>query len=191
MDVARADLVQDFSRLARHGAPVDPPPARAGSMAEENILRHRKVVEEHRLLVDGRDSFSECGMSGGKRDVTAVETDQTFRRLHDPGHDLDQGRFASAVLADQRCDFAGIERQADAAQRANAGKILADIGQGQARRCVRPARWSRHAPEPSAACEQRLSARRRLGRSPAGPLRFARLTFSPAVEQRRRAPAIA
>ena len=42
------------------------------------------------------------------------------------GDDLDQGRFAGAVLADERVDLAGAEVERHALERAEAGEGLAN-----------------------------------------------------------------
>ena len=42
----------------------------------------------------------------------------------DPGENLDQRRFARAVLAEQRENFAGVEAHADVAERLGAAKLL-------------------------------------------------------------------
>ena len=56
-------------------------------------------------------SMAACGVREGHR--LAVDQDLAFVRAVDAGQDLDEGRFAGAVLADQRGDLARIEGDAD------------------------------------------------------------------------------
>ena len=51
-----------------------------------------------------------------------------LRPLH-AGNDLDQGRFARAVLADQAMHFARLKRHVDVAQRMDAAKALGNCMQ--------------------------------------------------------------
>ena len=82
---------------------------------------------------------SKAACALGKLTGCAVERDLAGVRLVDAGQDLDQRRLAGAVLADQRGDLAGIEREADIVQRAHAGEALRDAGKREAR-LARPAR---------------------------------------------------
>ena len=63
VEMADADLAQRLARLTRCRSPVDPAPAIARRMAEKDILSHRQIIEEHRLLVDGGDASCECVMT--------------------------------------------------------------------------------------------------------------------------------
>src|ERR1700744_5858632 len=92
--------------------------------------------------------------------------------MQDSGHDLDQRRFPCAVLADQRNDFAGIESQADAAQRSYSWKAFADFGEGEARfparrnltRRLGKVRRSRHSSKPTP-LSRRATPENRSGRN--------------------------
>ena len=54
--------------------------------------------------------------------------------LKDAGDDLDQGRFAGAILAKQRMDLAGLDIEGDAGKRAHARKRFLDARYAQQRR---------------------------------------------------------
>ena len=86
------------------------PGARARHMAHEDVLGDAELVEHHRFLVDGGDA----GRPGLARRGEAALTPPTHEispssGVIDAGQDLDQSRFAGAVLADQRRHLAGIE----------------------------------------------------------------------------------
>ncbi len=61
--------------------------------------------------------------------VIGLAVDQNFAavRLVDAGHDLDQGRFAGAVLAEQRMNLAGFEREGNVVERLRRGEALGDV----------------------------------------------------------------
>ena len=59
-------------------------------------------------------------------DLAAADADGAGILPVDPSEDLDQRRFAGAVLAHQRMNLARLERQVDVLQREHAGKALAD-----------------------------------------------------------------
>ena len=49
------------------------------------------------------------------------------------GENLDQRRFAGAVVADQRDDFAGVDVEVDVGQRRDRAKVLGDAAQAENR----------------------------------------------------------
>ena len=109
VEVADADLAQRLARLTRCRSPVDPAPAIAWRMAEKDVLSHRQIIEEHRLLVDGGDASCECVMSRRERHRAAIKQQGALRWLQDAGHDLDERRFPCAVLANKSNDLARIQ----------------------------------------------------------------------------------
>ena len=134
VDVAGMHRVEHFARVGAHGLPVDRAEAGARRVAEKDVLGHREVVEQHGLLVDGGDAVLEGLVGAGKMDGLAADADLAGVGLVDAGEDLHQRRLAGAVLADQRGDLAGIERQADIVERAHAGEGFRDAGKREQRR---------------------------------------------------------
>src|ERR1700733_15707353 len=107
--MADADLAQRLARLTRGRSPVDPAPAMARRVAEKDILGHRQVIEEPRLLVDGGNPLCKSVMGRRERNGMAIKQDGALRWLHDAGHDLDERRFPCAVLANESDDLARVE----------------------------------------------------------------------------------
>ena len=138
-----SDLAVRLARLTRCRSPVEPARAIARRVAEKDVLSHRQIVKEHRLLVDGGNPLCESVMSRRERHRAAIKHEGAIRWLQDARHDLDERRFPCAVLANHSDDLARKEIQADAAQRAYAGKAFADVGEREARFASRPSRSRR------------------------------------------------
>ena len=73
VEMADADLAQRLARLTRCRSPVDPAQAIARRVAEKDILSHRQIVEEHRLLVDGGNPLRESVMSRRESHRAAIK----------------------------------------------------------------------------------------------------------------------
>ena len=102
--------------------------------AEIQILRHRKIRQQVDLLIDGGDARIDRSLGRPRRDLDAVEANDARVAREHAGDHLDQGGFAGAVLAEQRMDFAGPEREVDTLQRAQRAKTLGDPANLQQRR---------------------------------------------------------
>ena len=85
--------------------------------AHEDVLGHRQIGEERRLLVDDRDARGLRLRGAGEVDRLAVEQEVARIAAVEAGDDLDERRLARAVLADQGVDRAAVEREAARAQR--------------------------------------------------------------------------
>jgi hypothetical protein len=70
----------------------------------------------------------------GEADHAAIQPDLALISCMDAGQDLHQRRFAGAVLAHQRVDFAFAQLEARVAQRSDAAEVLADCEGRQERR---------------------------------------------------------
>ena len=128
-----ADVEPRQDRLGRlaHAAPVDDAPAIA--VADEDVLRHRQVGEDHGFLVDGRHGVR-LGVEGAVDvDRLAVDEDVADVRLDDAGHDLDERRLAGTVLAQERMDLAGDEVEGDVVERLDLAEALGDAAHLQDR----------------------------------------------------------
>ena len=75
------------------------------SVADEDVLSHRQVGEDHRLLVDRCDRIG-LGIEGtADVDGSAFDPYLADVRLHHAGHDLDQRGLARTVLAQECVDL--------------------------------------------------------------------------------------
>ena len=91
---------------------------------EEDVLGHRKPVDEVELLVDGGDA--ERIAASGCRATTGspLQRISPSSGLVRAGEHLDQGRLAGAVLAEQAVHLAGADVEVDAVQGRHAGEAL-------------------------------------------------------------------
>ena len=140
-----AELGEDRLGVAEHLPPADH--LAAVLMADEDVLGDVEVGKEQRLLIDRGDA--EALALGGVADGHRLAGEQDFAAigLVDAGHDLDQGRLAGAVFAEQRVDFAGIERQRHVLERLGGVEPLGDVAHFKNRGC-RPAIGPPGAPVP-------------------------------------------
>jgi hypothetical protein len=124
--------VQQLVELGPLGRPVDQHPS--GQLAaDEDVLGHRQLAEQLRLLVDGGDAGVESGRGVAPAEASAVHLDGALVGGLGPGDDLDEGGLARAVLPDQRVHLPGTDVEVDTAQRLDAAVALADAGQAQQR----------------------------------------------------------
>ena len=72
-------------------------------------------------------SIASCGR--GERDRLAVPEDLAAAARMDAGQQLDQGRFAGAVFADDGVDFALLEGEVDGLQRMGGAEALVELAQ--------------------------------------------------------------
>ena len=74
--------------------------------AEEDVVGDGQAGDEVELLVDRRDAEAHGGLRVAERHRLAAPGDRALVRLVRPGEDLDQGRLAGAVLAEQAVHLA-------------------------------------------------------------------------------------
>ncbi len=93
--------------IVMNAAPVDQPvAARFGT--EIDVLGDAPEGNKIDFLINCRDSGGLRGGGGAEIDPLAVEDNLTAVAPVGAGKDLDHCRFAGAILADQRHDFAGL-----------------------------------------------------------------------------------
>src|SRR5260370_20506391 len=124
------DRGKPFARLVAHRRVVEKSIA-DDFMAEEQIGRDVEARYEIELLVDRGDSGGLRFARIAERDGLAVDLNLSLVRQMRARQDVHQRRLARAVLAEQRMDLAGIEREIDAAQRPRAAKTLGDSARRQ------------------------------------------------------------
>ena len=111
-----AEPREDLRRLLAHRLAVDAADAVGRLAAHEDVLGHRQIGEERRLLVDHGDAGG-LGLRGAVEvDGFAVEQELPGVAAVEPRDDLDERGLARAVLADQRMDGSAVESQASRAQ---------------------------------------------------------------------------
>ena len=120
--------MQSLRRLPFHVALVES--AESGLLAsQEHVLNDVEVVAQRQVLIDDLDAER-------RRLARVIEMYNFAVELHDTrvvglhtGKALDQGRFASSVVADQRRDFARERLQADTFEHAHRSEALLDVTQ--------------------------------------------------------------
>ena len=122
----RADLVQQPGGSAVHLGPVDQAQPGARRVADEDVLRHRKLVEQDGFLMNRRDPGRGGIVRRGQGDRVSVDTDGAAVGTIDPGQDLDSRGLAGPVFADQSGDLTRIEVEPHLIQRLDARKGLGD-----------------------------------------------------------------
>ena len=93
-------------------------------MAHEDVLGDRQVGEDQRLLVDRHDAVPLS--VGGRPDVKWLAIHQKLAGVGvvEAGHDLDQGRLAGTVLAQQGMHFTRVQRDVCAVEGARGTEAL-------------------------------------------------------------------
>ena len=100
------------------------PPARLS--ADENVLSRGEMRHEAQLLMDDADAELLRRTRRGDVHVGAAETDPSGVPVVHAGEYFHERRLARAVLADERVDLAPTKLEAAAAERLDAGEVLAD-----------------------------------------------------------------
>ena len=99
--------------------------------AKRDVLQHRHRLEQREMLEDHADAEPAGGARIGDAGRRAVEDDLSLVRREDAIDHLDERRFARAVLAEKRVDFAGPDAQVDIVVGAYARERLADADELQ------------------------------------------------------------
>jgi hypothetical protein len=128
---AYAVVAQSLVRLTVHTGEVDEAAAVLRLAAQEEIAGHAHQRDEVDLLVDGGDPGVLGGEWGGERHRLALIGEFAFVRVVDAGENLDQRRFAGAVLTDKRVHLARAGREGDLLQRRDAGESLGQSTDGE------------------------------------------------------------
>ena len=119
-----AQPVDERLCLGAHRRHVDPEAARL--VAEMDVLGRVQIADQAGILIDHGDA-PPAGIGGaGEQRGHAVEAQVPRVRLIGAGENAHQGRFAGAVLADERMDLARPAVEGNVPQRLHAGERLGD-----------------------------------------------------------------
>src|SRR3990172_1737757 len=111
---------------------VDPPEgtdALGGLRSEEEVAPHRHQRHHGQVLIDGGDAKVERITGRVEQHLLAVDQELALTRLVGPGDDLDEGRLAGPVVAEDASDLPGVDRGGDIAERQDVPVILGDVAQ--------------------------------------------------------------
>jgi hypothetical protein len=111
-------LVKEHAQSPRRFAP------------DEDILGNCQVIHQLQFLMNYPDAHHLSGAWAGEIDRLALIENFSAIPGVDTCEDFHQSRFTGAVLADEGMDLPGEQLEADVAQRADAGKILANVLHG-------------------------------------------------------------
>jgi hypothetical protein len=102
--------------------------ARAGVRvtAEEQVLQHRRVLEQLDVLEGARDAPPGDLVGRHPRDVPLAEEQPSVARIVDPAHQVEDGGLAGAVGADDGEHLALIHLEAHAVERPDAPEVDAE-----------------------------------------------------------------
>ena len=143
MRVVEPDGVEQRVHGVGLGRPVDPD-AFLQFAPDEDVLGDAELREELRLLVDGLHAEGD-GIRGRRdRHRLAVELRSAGVGALGPGHDLDEGGLAGAVLADERVHGPGCDAHVGVADGADTAVVLDDSGERHARHGAHGFGYVRH-----------------------------------------------
>ncbi|ERM03225.1 hypothetical protein Q644_12475 [Brucella intermedia 229E] len=126
---ADAKPVQCLLRQFAHPLPVDALAAFDQKSIDGQIFGNGQVPEQREILIDHLDAMMNRLDGIELADRFAVDQYLAVFRRVDARHDLDDGRFAGAVLACQTVDFAGLDGKGNVVQRPDATETFPDMAQ--------------------------------------------------------------
>ena len=126
--------LEPAARLGMDGVVIDRAQKSAAEAFEQYVFADGEARNEIALLMDDADAGGDRIARTLEADGRAVEPQLALVRPIDAGDDLDQRRFAGAVLAEQRVDRAAAHRQRHVLQRQHAGEGLLNPARLQAER---------------------------------------------------------
>ena len=94
---------------------------------ENDVLGHGHHGNQHEVLVHHADAAVDRGPRGAELDGTALDHDLALVRPVQAVEDVHQGRFACAVLSEQRVHLALAQVDADVVVGHDAGEALRDV----------------------------------------------------------------
>ena len=105
--VATQHLARDFPPCPT----VQAPPGMAWPVGQQEIILYGERAQQRQFLKDADNAVAQRVVCIAQRQLSAIERDMADGRLLDARDHLDEGRLASAVLADEAEQTAGPSRQ--------------------------------------------------------------------------------
>jgi hypothetical protein len=131
--VPDAELSQRLADELTLAPPVDPPAEPRLIAPDAEVLEHRHLRDEPEVLVDEGET-QQVRLAGVERErdglVRDLERSAVVGRVI-AGQDLDEGRLARAVLAEEAVHLAGPNVQIEIAQDGLPGKGLREVARGE------------------------------------------------------------
>ncbi len=103
-EMRQADVLERLVGLGARTPLLEVP--RPGVRAHEDVVEHRHRPKEHDVLEGADDSDGGDAVCGLTQQVGSVEDDAPGIRVVEPRDDVERGRLARSVRADQPCDLA-------------------------------------------------------------------------------------
>jgi hypothetical protein len=103
-------------------------------IAERDVIGNRQRGHQPQLLWDGDAAGRDCVVGACEVPHNATHDDLPAIRPVDAGENANEGRFAGAVLAHNRVNFAGPNVKIDPVERERGAELLADALQARGRR---------------------------------------------------------
>ncbi len=126
------EAVEQRLRLAMKLRPVDQPAARR-RRAKEDVFRDGHLPDEREFLVN--DGESRAIGIGDPLEMGGLVADEELALISavrvQAAQELDERRFARAVFAAKRMDFAGLQVERDIAEGGDAGEGFGDVARGE------------------------------------------------------------
>ena len=97
--------------------------------AEDDVLQHREILDQHEMLVDHADAERDGVVGRVDRHRLAADADLAAVGLVEAVEDRHQRRLAGAVLADDAVDRAALDFEVDVAVGMDRAKALVDADQ--------------------------------------------------------------
>jgi hypothetical protein len=119
--VAQPHHVEDLERLRRSRVPA------AAVSADEDVLEHRHRAEELEVLERARDALAHDLERGLLQERSAVEEHVARVRPVQPRDDVEGGRLARAVRADEPRDLPLLDVERHAVERDDAAEAQGDV----------------------------------------------------------------
>src|ERR1700733_889816 len=148
------EVLELFRRALSHPPPRDDPHSIHGLIAEKDILGHGQFRSDDEFLMHHADARRPGIARRSEMDFLSVDTHGSGISRMDTGDDLHHRAFASAVLAGETMDLAGVQREVDIPKRLDAAKRLRNVSQFEQRHRASTRLRSGTAPA-STACRRR------------------------------------